>query len=444
MTLTANFEGRGYGSSNEINENSLNTSPNTASTAVSNTTSSTHISNNTESRAVVAPPSTDDASSSTPQATPPIQENGAAWPVLPPKPTQDELVRSNTNTNFNSHTRSVPSVTQRSTQLQVKPPSVPSRSSQSQIPQPVFPERVSQAQRSTSGSGSPLQSNNPFNTGASVSVSSFPPPLLGVTDPNVSALYDPLPPFPIQNYANLGNIDFNNILGNTRTPIVPGFSRNDFPELIGDNGEMKIENFNDRYTEDNYNRANNDNNTPIEEEALGRIHDYKKQNAFNYTHEMIARNYPHAILQGQMSLGLTEAMLQAGMKKPNFDFDKITRVEDFGGVNERQLNEYLNHMVGVINDKRVQEFVKNTGMVNMDNRASVSDDLSAGDKEMMEKAKKSLRERGVIDVDLEGGGSGGGISGFFKKKTKKKNTIEFKPNKEVLELLKSSELYRNS
>ncbi|GMF35242.1 unnamed protein product [[Candida] boidinii] len=82
-------------------------------------------------------------------------------------------------------------------------------------------------------------------------------------------------------------------------------------------------------------------------------------------------------------------------------------------------------------------------MVNMDNRASVSDDLSAEDKEMMAKASKSLRERGVIDIDLEGG-SGGGISGLFKKKTKKKNTIEFKPNEEVLELLKSSELYRNS
>lgn len=433
MTVTANFEGRGYGSSNEINENASNTA--------SNTTSDTRIYN--------------DASSSTPQAAPPIQANGATWPVLPPKPTQDELVRSNTNTNFNSNPRSVPSAPQRSTQLQAQTPSVPSHSSQSQIQQPVFPERVSQAQRSTSGSGSPLQSNNPFNTGAGVSmpsaappppVPSFPPPLLGVTDPNVSALYDPLPPFPIQNYANLGNIDFNNILGNAKTPIVPGFSRNDFPELIGDNGEMKIENFNNRYTEDNYNRSNNDNNTTIEEEALGRIHDYKKQNAFNYTHEMIARNYPHAILQGQMSLGLTEAMLQSGMKKPNFDFDKITRGEDFGGVNERQLNEYLNHMVGVINDKKVQEFVKNTGMVNMDNRASVSDDLSAEDKEMMEKANKSLRERGVIDIDLEGGGGsgGGGISGLFKKKTKKKTTIEFKPNKEVLELLKSSELYRNS
>ncbi|GMF53287.1 unnamed protein product [[Candida] boidinii] len=230
MTLTANFEGRGYGSSNEINENESNTA--------SNTTSDTRIYN--------------DASSSTPLATPLIQ----ALPILPPKPTHDELVRSNTNTNFNPNPRSVPQVPQRSTQLQVPPPSVPSRSSQSHIPQPVFPERVGQAQRSTSGSGSgsgsPLHSNNPFSTPESVSgpsppsVPSGPPPLLGVTDPNVSALHDPLPPFPIQNYANLGNIDFNNILGNTRTPIVPGFSRNDFPELIGDNGEMKIDNFNDR------------------------------------------------------------------------------------------------------------------------------------------------------------------------------------------------------
>ncbi|OWB73013.1 hypothetical protein B5S31_g2743 [[Candida] boidinii] len=435
MASTSNFAGQGYGSSREINESTSN--------STSNTTSTTHISDISESRAVP----TTLSSNSTPTVIPPIPASGNARPALPPKPTQDELVRSNTITNFSSNTRSVPPVPQRTVQPQMQPPTVPQRSTQPLVRLPVIPQRVNQSHESPSGS--PLQSNNPFSSGTSTSmattqppppppVPSGPPPLLGVTDPNVSALYDPLPPFAIQNYLNLGNIDFNNILGSTNTPIVPGFSRNDFPEITGQNGETKIENFNDRYTEDNYNRTNNDNNVPIEEEMLGVIHDYKRQSAFNYTHEMIARNYPHAILQGQMSLGLTEAALKAGMKKPNFDLDKITKGEDLGGVNEKQLNDYINHMVGVMNDEKVQNFIKATGMVNAD--------IPPADKEMNEKFTKSLKERGVIEIDLEDSDSGsgsGGISGLFKKK-KKKTTIEFKPNKEVLELLKKSELYRNS